>query len=56
MACTAKVFQAGAPDRDQWFEEFGILEEAETCAADIFVWIVLNIIIRRLEADEYGSE
>jgi hypothetical protein len=53
MACTAKVFRAGAPDR---FEEFGVLEEAETCAADIFVWIALDIIIRKLEADEYGSE
>ena len=45
MVCTA----AGAPDRDQWFEEFGVLEEAGTCAANIFVWIVPDIIIRRLE-------
>ena len=53
------MFQAGAADRDQRFEEFSIfrdfLEETEGCAADIFVWMLLEIIIIRLEEDECGS-
>jgi hypothetical protein len=30
-------------------------EEAEAYAADIFVWMLLEIIIRRSEEGEYGS-
>jgi len=42
-------------DWDQQFEEFSILEETEGCAADIFIWMLLEIIIIRLEDDEYSS-
>jgi hypothetical protein len=42
------VFEAGAADWDERFEEFGVfgyfLEEAEGCAADIFVWMLLGML------------
>lgn len=43
------MFEAGATDWDKGLEELGIfgylLEEAESCAADIFVWVLLGIIV-----------
>jgi hypothetical protein len=39
------------------FRVFGcFLKEAKACAADIFVWMLLERIIRRLEGNEYDSE
>jgi hypothetical protein len=32
------------------------LEEAEACAVDIFLWMLLEKIIRGLEGNEYDSE
>jgi len=44
--------QVGGTDRNQRFDAFGCLsEEAEACAADIFICMLLEIIIRRSEDD-----
>ena len=41
------VLQAGAAGGDEGFEEFGVLgdflEEAEGCAADVFVGVLLGV-------------
>jgi len=47
------MFHAGVADQDQRFDELGIL--MESCAVDIFVWMLLEIIIIRSEEDEYSS-
>jgi len=43
------VFEAGAAERDERFEEFCIpgdfLEEAQGCAPDIFIRVLLEVIV-----------
>jgi hypothetical protein len=40
------MFHEGVADQDQRFEKLGVLTEG--CAANIFVWILLEITIIRL--------
>ena len=43
------VFEAGAAERDEWFEEFCVpgdfFEEAQGCAPDIFIRVLLEILM-----------
>jgi hypothetical protein len=47
------VLQAGAADWNKGFEKLGIfgyfLEETKSCAADIFVWMLLKMTMRKSE-------
>ena len=53
------VFKVGTESGNERFEELDVfrdlLEEAEGSAADIFIWMLLEIIMIRLEEDEYSS-
>jgi hypothetical protein len=43
------MFHAGVTDQHRRFKELGVLAETKGCAADIFVWMLPEIIIIGLE-------